>query len=361
MSGIRWRDFDWVLLLLVLAVCVVGILEIYSATIGTKFSGIYVKQIYFLVIGLAVMAGFSRLDYKLLLASAPWMYVGSVLLLLSVLSVGKVIFHSRRWIPIAGTHLQVSEFVKLVIIISVARYFSDPRSQGLGWKDVARLGALVGVPMILVLLEPDLGTSLTYLPIAAMGLLLGGLRWRYFGVLALAGMLAFPVALHVLHPYQRARLESFLRPESDPLGSGYQLLQSKIAVGSGGLWGKGMAQGTQTRGAFLPVPQTDFILAAFAEEHGFIGVLMVLSLYFLLLLRMIHDAQLAPDRGGGFLIMGVVAVLAFHVLVNVGMVVGMMPVTGIPLPLMSSGGSSLLFMFAAVGVVMNVRMARFVN
>lgn len=361
MRAIRWRDFDWMLFALVLMVCIIGILEIYSATLGTKFDGIYVKQIYYLVAGIVIMVGFSRLEYKILLGAAPWLYVGAIVALVAVLSVGKVIFHSRRWIPIAGTHLQVSEFVKLVIIIVVARYFSEARSQEPGWSDIARLGALVGVPMVLVLAEPDLGTSLTYLPIAVMGLLLGGLRWRYFGVLALAGMLALPVALHVLHPYQRQRLESFLQPESDPLGSGYQLLQSKIAVGSGGLWGKGMAQGTQTRGAFLPVPQTDFILAAFAEEHGFIGVLVVLSLYFLILLRMIHDAQLAPDRGGGFLVMGVVAVLAFHILVNVGMVVGMMPVTGIPLPLMSSGGSSLLFMFAALGVVMNVRMARFVN
>lgn len=361
MRAIRWRDFDWLLLSLVLTVCAIGILEIYSATLGTKFDGIYVKQIYYLVAGLILMMGFSRLEYKILLAAAPWLYAASIMALLAVLSVGKVIFHSRRWIPIAGTHLQVSEFVKLVIIIVVARYFSETRSHEPGWADVARLGALVGVPMILVLAEPDLGTSLTYLPVAVMGLLLGGLRSRYFAVLALAGLLALPVALHVLHPYQRQRLVSFLRPESDPLGAGYQLLQSKIAVGSGGLWGKGMAQGTQTRGAFLPVPQTDFILAAFAEEHGFIGVLVVLSLYFLILLRMIHDAQLAPDRGGGFLVMGVVAVLAFHILVNVGMVVGMMPVTGIPLPLMSSGGSSLLFMFASIGVVMNVRMARFVN
>lgn len=361
MRAIRWRDFDWTLLVLTLMVCVLGIVEIYSATLGTKFSGIYLKQIDYLIGGLVLMMIFSRLEYKILLAAAPWLYAVSVTSLLAVLLVGKVIFHSRRWIPVAGAHLQVSEFVKLVIIIVVARYFSEARSQEPGWMDVARLGALVGAPMVLVLAEPDLGTALTYLPVMVMGLLLGGLRWRYFVVLALAGLLAMPVALHVLHPYQRQRLESFLRPESDPLGAGYQLLQSKIAIGSGGLWGKGTAQGTQTRGAFLPVPQADFILSAFAEEHGFIGVLVVLSLYFLILLRMIHDAQLAPDRGGGLLVMGVVAVLAFHILVNVGMVVGLMPVTGIPLPLMSAGGSSLLFMFAALGVVMNVRMARFVN
>lgn len=374
----RWRDLDWLLLGLVLLIAALGIAEIYSATIGTKFAGVYVKQIYFLGAGIFVLLVFSRLDYKVLLDGAPWLYGAGVAALAAVLVVGRTIFHSRRWIPIAGSHLQVSELVKLVIIIVVARYFagsgaSRPGAGGAvgagtsapgwtpGWADIARIGLLVGVPMLLVLAEPDLGTALTYLPIAGMGLLLGRLRWRHFALLGLAGVLVLPLAWRRMHPYQKARLESFIRPEADPLGTGYQLLQSKIAVGSGGLWGKGTAQGSQTRGAFLPVPQTDFIFAAFAEEHGFVGAVALLFLYFLVLMRLIQDAQSAPDRGGALLIMGVVAVLGFHVVVNVGMAVGMMPVTGIPLPLMSSGGSSLLFTFAALGMAMNVRMSRFVN
>ncbi len=355
-----WRDFDWFLFALVLLVCAIGIVEIYSATLGTKFASVYIKQIYFLGAGLFLMAVFSRIDYKALLEVAPWLYVASVGALLTVLVVGRAIFHSRRWIPIGGAHLQVSEFVKLAIIIVVARFFAESKAPP-GFGDVLRLGALVGVPMLLVLAEPDLGTTLTYAPIAVVGLLLGGLSWRRFGVLLLGFVLVLPLAWHHLHPYQKARLVSFVHPEADPLHSGYQVLQSKIAVGSGGLWGKGMAQGSQTRGEFLPVPQTDFIFAAFAEEHGFVGAIIVLALYFLILTRLIQGAQLAPDKGGGLLIMGLVAVLAFHILVNVGMVVGFMPVTGIPLPLMSSGGSSLLFCFAALGMVMNVRMRRFVN
>jgi len=210
----------------------------------------------------------------------------------------------------------------------------------------------------MVLVQPDLGTSLTYLPIAIMGLFLGGLRIRQAAVaLVLAGLL-MPIAWHHLKDYQKARLVSFLEPEADPQGTGYQVEQSKIAVGAGGLWG---GKGSQTHGAFLPIPQTDFIFAAFSEEHGFVGALGLLLLYFIVLMRLTQNAQTAPDRAGTFLVMGVVAVLSFHILVNVGMVVGFMPVTGIPLPLMSYGGSSVLFMFLALGMVMNVRMRRFVN
>ena len=165
----------------------------------------------------------------------------------------------------------------------------------------------------------------------------------------------------LLKPYQRARLTAFLNPDSDPRGSGYQIRQSLIAVGSGGIWGKGANRGTQTQGDFLPIPYTDFIFAAFCEEHGFVGAIGVLLLYLLILTRLIQNAQTASDLPGTFLVMGIVAVLLFQIAVNVGMVVGLMPVTGIPLPLMSYGGSSILFTFLALGIVMNVRMRRFVN
>ena len=213
----------------------------------------------------------------------------------------------------------------------------------------------------MVLRQPDLGTALTYMPIAVMGLFLGGLKWKHAVAILLVVAVMLPVAYKVMKPYQRERLTSFLEPEADYHGAGYQQIQSLIAVGSGGLVGKGTRQGTQIQGSFLPIPQTDFIFAAFAEEHGFVGAIGILLLYFAVLMRLVHNAQTAPDRAGTFVVMGVVAVLAFHILVNVGMVVGFMPVTGIPLPLMSYGGSSVLFMFLALGLVMNVRMRRFVN
>ncbi|MGH9483357.1 MAG: rod shape-determining protein RodA, partial [Terriglobales bacterium] len=321
---------------------------------------VWMKQVYFLAAGLLLLFVVSQIDYKLILESSPWLYLVSVAALAGVLVLGKAIFHSRRWIPVAGSHLQVSEFVKLVIIVVVARFCGEARLS-LSWLDVGRVAALVGLPAGLVLLEPDLGTALTYIPIAAVGLVLGGMRWRQVGLLVLGGLLLMPIAWHEMRPYQRQRLANFMQPGQDPLGSGYQVLQSKIAVGAGGMWGQGMAQGSQTRGEFLPVPHTDFIFAAFAEEYGFAGAVVLLGLYLFLLMRLINNAQMAPDRSAGLVVMGVAAVLAFHVLVNVGMVVGLMPVTGIPLPLMSSGGSSLLFTFAGLGMVMNIRMARFVN
>ena len=171
-----------------------------------------------------------------------------------------------------------------------------------------------------------------------------------------------PVAWRfVLKPYQKERLVNFIHPENDPKGTGYQITQSLIAVGNGGIFGKGIAQGTQTQGMFLPLTHTDFIFSSFAEEHGFVGATGVLLLYFIVLMRLVQNAQTAPDRVGAMIIMGVVAILVFHILVNVGMVLGMMPVTGIPLPLMSYGGSSVMFMFLALGMVMNIRMRRFVN
>jgi rod shape determining protein RodA len=282
-----------------------------------------------------------------------------------VLVFGQKYLGAKRWVKLpGGMHFQPSEWVKLILILAMAKYFADLREKDLSWSDFLKAGLLIGFPMLMVLKQPDLGTALTYVPIAVIGIFLGGLQFRQSLAVALivagaaTAVLAIP-KIHILKEYQQKRLTNFIEPEADSQGSGYQVMQSKIAVGSGGIWGS--SSGTQTHLAFLPVPQTDFIFAAFAEEHGFVGALGVLLLYFIVLMRLIQNAQTAPDRAGTFLVMGVVAVLSFHILVNVGMVVGFMPVTGIPLPLMSYGGSSVLFMFLALGIVMNVRMRRFVN
>jgi rod shape determining protein RodA len=258
-----------------------------------------------------------------------------------------------------GNHFQPSEWVKLILILAVAKYFADLQNRELSWTDFIKSGAIVGVPMLMVLAQPDLGTALTYLPIAIVGLFLGGIRWKQALVIIMLAGLAMPLAWHHMKDYQKQRLISFMAPDNDPRGAGYHVKQSEIAVGSGGLWGS--SSGSQTHLAFLPEPHTDFIFAAYSEEHGFVGALAVLLLYFIVLMRLTQNAQTAPDRAGTFIVMGVVAVLTFHILVNIGMVVGFMPVTGIPLPLMSYGGSSVLFMFLALGMVMNVRMRRFVN
>lgn len=357
-----WKRFDWFLLGLVLMICALGVMEIYSTTYRSKFAGIHEKQVYLILGGLVLMLILSLIDYHALLEQVPIAYLVAVTLLIAVLVAGKRVFGARRWIELAGVNFQVSEFVKLVIVLAMAKYFSEARQERLTLADIAKVGLLGGVPMGLVLLQPDLGTALTYAPIVAMALFLGGLRLKYVAVGVLLMALALPLVWHYgLKPYQKARLTTFVSPEDDPLKAGYQVTQSKIAVGSGGLWGKGTAKGSQTQLSFLPVPHTDFIFAAFAEEHGFFGVLSVLLLYFMVLMRLIHNAQTAPDKAGVFVVMGIVGVLLFHILVNVGMVVGFMPVTGIPLPLMSSGGSSMLFTFMALGLVNSVRLRRFVN
>jgi rod shape determining protein RodA len=275
--------------------------------------------------------------------------------------VGTKVFGSRRWIPILGFTFQISEFVKLVLILLVARFLTELRSETLDWQELVKLSGLVFLPMILVVKQPDLGTALTYLPILAIGVYLAGLRREYLVVIGLLAVFVLPVSWNFLQDYQKARLVSFQYPDRDPRGTGYQTIQSKIAVGAGGMWGQGVAKGTQTQLRFLPVPHTDFIFSAFAEEHGFVGVVIVLALYFVLLMQIIQNAQTAPDRAGMYICMGVVALLVFHLLVNVGMVVGRMPVTGIPLPLMSAGGSNTLSTFLMLGLVNNVRLRRFVN
>jgi rod shape determining protein RodA len=224
--------------------------------------------------------------------------------------------------------------------------------------------ALVGVPMLLILKQPDLGTSLTYMPVLAIGLFLGGINVKQALVLVTAAVVVVVGGWSsgkLLKPYQKARLTGFINPDNDPRGAGYQVLQAKIAVGAGGVWGKGAEKGTQTQGAFIPIPHADFIFAAFSEEHGFVGAVIVLGLYFAILMRLIQNAQTAGDLPGAMIIMGIVAVITFQLAVNVGMVIGFMPVTGLPLPLLSYGGSSVLFTFLALGVVMNIRMRRFVN
>jgi rod shape determining protein RodA len=261
-------------------------------------------------------------------------------------------------------HFQPSEWVKLVLIIAVARYFANLGGRRLTWTDIFKAFVMVGIPMLLVLIQPDMGTTLTYVPILVAGLFLGGINFRQALILSTCAVVLVAGAWSsgkVLKPYQKARLTSFVNPDNDPKGAGYQIRQSLIAVGSGGVWGKGAAKGTQTQGDFLPIPHADFIFAAFGEEHGFVGSLFVLLLYFSILMRLIQNAQTAADLSGSMIIMGVVAVLTFQIAVNVGMVIGFMPVTGIPLPLMSYGGSSVLFTFLALGAAMNVRMRRFVN
>jgi len=356
-----FRDLDWPLLIVTLALCTLGVLQIYSATSGTKWEDAWWKQIIWVGTGLAMMWVMSILDYHSLLGRVIYFYVAAVVLLLTTAVIGNKVFGSTRWIHVGGFTLQTSEFVKIVLILLIAKYLTDIKAGNLEWRDLAKLGAFVGVPMVLVMKEPDLGTALTYLPILVCGILMAGLRWKYLLIITAVLVVTLPIGYHFLKPYQKDRLVSFIYPDRDPKGTGFQVIQSRIAVGNGGMWGRGAKESSQTHLGFLPVPHTDFIFSSFAEEHGFVGIVIALVLYFLLIMQVVQNAQTATDRAGLYICMGVAALLLFHVLVNVGMVVGRMPITGIPLPLMSSGGSNTWSIFLMLGLVNSVRLRRFVN
>jgi rod shape determining protein RodA len=361
---LSFRDFDWWLVLLLLAMCAISLVEVRSTTVHTKFANFGSRQLFWFATGFVLMFVFSKIDYHRILDWAPWGYAFGLLSLAAIFTpLGHNALGGRRWIKAGPLMFQPSEFVKFVLLLIVARYFANLGGRYLTWKDILKALALVGIPMLLVVKQPDLGTTLTYTPILLAGLFLGGINFRQSAILIVCGLALVGGVLvsGKLASYQKGRITSFLNPDTDPRGKGYQVKQSLIAVGSGGIWGKGTEKGSQTQGYFLPIPYTDFIFAAFSEEHGFVGAVVVLLLYFLILMRLIQNAQTAADLPGALIIMGIVAVLTFQIAVNVGMVIGFMPVTGIPLPLLSYGGSSVLFTFLALGVAMNVRMRRFVN
>ena len=362
MRNLSLRDIDWTLLLVVLLICGVGVVQIYSATLGTESHSSWWKQILYVFGGLVLMWIVLSIDFHSMLHHVPLMYGLSLLALIGTYVAGESVFGSKRWIPLpGGIHLQVSEFVKLVIILLVARYLTELRSDELEVREALKLAGLVLVPAALVLKQPDLGTALTYIAVLLVGVFLGGLHWKYVAAVALVAVAVLPLSSYFLKDYQKARLVSFMNPELDPQGAGYQLIQSQIAIGSGGMLGKGITKGTQTKLRFLPVPYKDFVFSAFAEEQGFVGVVVMLSLYFVMIMRIVQNAQTASERSGMYICMGVAALLLSHILINVGMVAGLMPVTGIPLPFMSAGGSSVWSNFLALGLVGNVRLRRFVN
>ena len=361
----RTQDFDWPLLAIVGAINLVGVLEIFSSTHASAMNGMQWKQLMWIGVGILGMFLISRIDYHTLLDQSITLYGIGIVGLLVVLAMGMTHLGAKRWISLGGgVNLQFSELMKLIIIIVLARFFTDVRTDRLTLADLVKVALLTGVPMALILKQPDLGTAMVLVPVAVIGAFLAGIEWKHAAALLALVAVLIPVAWKMrthLKPYQQQRIQTFLHPEEDQKGAGYQILQSEIAVGAGGFWGKGFGKGSQNQLGFVPVRYSDFILAAMAEEQGFIGVCVVLLLYLGLILRLVDNAQKAKDRAGMYVVMGVTAILGFHVLVNAAMVIGYMPVTGIPLPLMSYGGSATAFVFLALGMVMNVRMRRFVN
>jgi rod shape determining protein RodA len=356
------HNIDWLLAFSILAIASIGVGMVYSATAGGPLAGLATKQLVYLLVGLLVMVLAMAVDYHTLSELSYVFYSATLLLLLYLLFFGRAIANTRGWLELGPVNFQPAEMAKVTTLLMLATFMGRRRTAGLGFSNMASILGIVGVPVLLIVRQPDLGTALTFLPLVAVAAFLGGIRVRTILILVLLPILALPVLWnHYLKDYQKVRVLTFLDPTRDPRGAGYQVIQSKIAVGSGGLSGKGYLEGTQGQLNFLPAQHTDFIFALLAEERGFLGSLIVLSLYFVVIYRCIAIARAARDRLGVLLAMGMVALFACQSLVNIGVVVGLMPTTGVPLPLMSYGGSSLISNMTGFGLVLNVWMRRLVN
>ncbi len=355
------KDFDWLIFFLSLIISLIGIMEIYSATQHQHSENFHIKQLCFLGLGLVVMFIIANVDYHTFTENAPYIYLGTILALILVLIIAPTVSGTKGWIPIGTFKIQPSEFAKVAVILALSRFLCEIREKFLTFVHIVKASLIVSLPMGLVLVQPDLGSAMTFIPPLIVGLFLGGLRFRWIICGILLSSLITTTGWYNLKEYQKERIYTFLEPENDPQGWGYHSIQSRIAVGSGGVFGKGVTQGSQTTLGFLPEPHTDFIFSVTGEELGFIGSITILGLYFLTIMRAIHVAQTARDKLGIYLTVGCVSVMLFHIFVNVGMVLGLMPITGIPLPLMSYGGSSMLSTFILLGLIINVRMNRFVN
>jgi len=303
-----------------------------------------------------------NVDYHHLAEAALPMYIASLVLLVAVLFFGKRISGAKSWFSLGYFNFQPSEIAKIAAILFLAKFLSDETRMFLVFRDFVQAGLIMAVPMFLIILQPDMGTTLTFLPPLIVLMFLAGMRYRWILVAIGGGIASLPVFWLFLKPYQKDRILTFVDPTKDPLGAGYQIIQSKIAVGSGRLFGKGLlSKQTQAYLDYIPEKHTDFVFSVLAEDFGLIGVTIALALYFVLMARMLSTAKQARDRVGVFIVMGLFSIFFFHFIINVGMIVGLMPITGLPLPLMSYGGSSLLSTVCAIAIIMNVRMRRFVN
>jgi rod shape determining protein RodA len=355
--------FDWTLFMMTLGLAGVGLLSVLSASWGGPkhaLDPLVVRQLVWIGVGTALMAAAAFFDYRALATYAYPLYAMTVGLLAAVMVAGHVTGGSRRWLNLGVLRLEPSELAKLALVLVMVRYLREEPPRG-GWsfRQMIIPAVLLGVPMALVLKQPDLGTGIILAMVTATLVFASGLNGRVLLIAMLAAALAAPAGWHYLKPYQKQRLVSFINPESDPLGAGYHVIQSEIAIGAGGAWGKGFLKGTQARLNFLPEQTTDFIFSVFAEEFGFAGSILLMALYAGLIARGLWIARHARDRFGQLLAVGLTAIVFWQVAINVGMASGVLPVVGIPLPMVSYGGSSLIAMMAAMGVMISINTRRY--
>ncbi len=354
------KNLDYALLAVVILISAVGVAVIYSASYGVSSTVNYpLRQAGWVGIGIVFMVFSMLVDYRHFVRLAYFFYFISLGFLLLVAVYGRTVGGAQRWLSFGGFAFQPSEFVKIVLILTLAKFFSNREGQIKKVKSLAGAAVLVLVPMALVIQQPDLGTALILMPIFFAIVYAAGVPAKYLSAILGAGVAVLPFFWFILKDYQKSRLMVFWNPDVDPLGAGYSVNQSRIAIGSGGFWGRGWLSGTQTQLSFLPENRTDFIFSTVGEELGFAGSFFIIGLYVFVVMRGIRIARDAGDLGGALLAAGISVMFVLHMFVNIGMASGILPVVGMPLPLLSYGGSATISALISLGLLINVRSRRF--
>lgn len=355
-----FKKFDFILLFTVVILCVYGLIVLKSAILSYGTNSYLKSQIIAIVIGFLAILFLVLLDYEFLGKMYIPIYVICNLLLLAVLifGFGEDEWGARSWLKIGPVIFQPSEFVKIGLIISLAKFIDNNKETLNEPFTLLKILAFAGLPVLLILKQPDAGTAMVFIFFIAIMLFAADIKWKYIGMALVAGLSALPVLWFRLDKYQRDRIFDFLEPERNPIGTGYQALQGKIAIGSGKVFGRGLFQGVFTQFNYIPEKETDFIFAVLVEELGFIGGMGLIGLYFILLTRLIKIAKNSNDLFGSLMVIGIASILVFHIWENIGMTIGLMPITGIPLPFISHGGTFMLINMIGIGIALSVGLHR---
>jgi rod shape determining protein RodA len=358
----RWlHAFDWAWFLALLALSAAGVLAIWSTTADNGLHSYFGKQLIYLSCALIAFFVLLYFDYHFFADFIMVIYIAGISVLGLVLVIGRNIHNNKSWIDLGMFSVQPSEIVKILVIIALAKYYSELDMDYLGLRELL-IGAFIALgPALLVALQRDIGTMLTFIPIYAVLSCLAGIRRKHLIGILIIILAAAPLSWFLLQGYHKARIETVFNPSNDPRHYGYQTNQSKIAIGSGKFLGKGFKQGSQGNLGFLPAPHTDFVFSVFAEEKGFLGSITILSLFLFVAFRLYRTICEAKDKVGAMIVSGVLALFLFHVFINIGMVVGLLPIIGVPLPFVSAGGSSLISCFIGMGICMGIHIRRYVN
>jgi rod shape determining protein RodA len=347
------RNMNPVLLVTMLLLILVGAAGIYSAT-GGMSGGFFFKQLMWYFVGIILMLIFANVNYNNWFAIANYLYGFFLFLLVVVLVFGHSSLGAQRWLKLGPFQLQPSEFMKIVVPLAVIRAVLIMQKDAYTWKNLGKVFLIVVVPIILILKQPDLGSALLMMPLVLAVMFIGNMPMRKIGIILLVAMFAMPVAFFALKDYQKQRLHVFINPQVDPLGAGYNVIQSQIAVGSGRALGKGWMQGTQSQLNFIPIKYTDFIFAVITEEFGFLGGILIIIIYFIMIMEGLKIVKICRYTGGKMLATALTMIIFSQFSINIGMTMGLMPVTGITLPLLSYGGSSVLSVMISLGILQNI-------